>query len=285
MIARTFLWLTRTLPQLRRLMWRSLFEVLAARFPAEWWTFMNYGYHDPAMALPTMAPADLENRYAFQLYQRVVDGQDLTGQDVLEIGCGRGGGAASLSRYWEPRRVVGVDVSRRAVEFCRRVHRAERLSFLPGDAEAVPCPAESFDVVVNVESSFCYGSMERFLVEVRRLLRPGGYFLFADIRLREEVAELRAALRASGLELMREADITANVAAALRLDSHRRRAASRGVLPWPAQRWFDIFLGIDGTRIPEGLASGQMVYLCYKFRKPDPAATLAEANLPTALTA
>jgi SAM-dependent methyltransferase len=282
MIVRAFLWLTRSLPSLRRLMWRGLFEVLAARFPLEWWTFMNYGYHDPSNALPSMSGLDLENRYAVQLYHRVVDGEDLNGQDVLEIGCGRGGGAAALSRYWTPRRVVGVDVSRKAIEFCRRVHRGDHLVFLRGDAEAVPCPAESFDVVVNVESSFCYGSMEGFLAEVRRLLRPGGYFLYADIRLGEEVAALKAALAQSGLELVRETDITANVAAALRLDAHRRRTASRGALPWPAQRWLDIFLGIAGTRIPEGLANGQMVYLCYKFRKPDPA---AEASLPAALRA
>ena len=285
MIARTFLWLTRSLPRLRRLMWRALFEALAARFPAEWWTFMNYGYHDPAVALPPMAPEDLENRYAFQLYHRVVDDQDLAGRDVLEIGCGRGGGAAALSRNWAPRRVVGLDASRHAIEFCRRVHGGGRLTFLHGDAEALPYPDESFDIVVNVESSFCYGSMDRFLAEVRRLLRPGGCFLFADIRLREEVAELERALAESGLERLREADITANVAAALRLDSQRRHAASRGALPWPAQRWFDIFLGIAGTRIPEGLGSGEMVYRCYKFRKADPAALPAETSLSRALTA
>jgi SAM-dependent methyltransferase len=282
MIVRAFLWLTRAAPPVRRWMWRGLFEVLAARFSVEWWTFMNYGYHDPAIALPPMSGLDLENRYAFQLYHRVVDGQDLAGQDVLEIGCGRGGGAAALSRYWAPRQVVGVDVSSKAVEFCRRVHRSDGLIFLRGDAEAVPCPDESFDAIVNVESSFCYASMEVFLAEVRRLLRPGGHFLYADIRLEEEVTELKAALARSGLELVREADITANVAAALRLDAQRRLAASRGALPWPAQRWLDIFLGIAGTRIPEGLANGQMVYLCYKFRKPDPTASAAEASLPAA---
>jgi SAM-dependent methyltransferase len=285
MTARAFLWLVNALPWLRRPLWRGLFELLALRFPTEWWTFMNYGYHDPAVAVPPAAAMEVENRYAFQLYHRVVDGEELDGRDVIEIGCGRGGGAASLSRYWRPRRVVGVDVSRHAIEFCRRVHRAARLSFVHGDAEAMPCPAASFDVVVNVESSFCYRSMDHFLAEVHRVLRPGGLFLFADLRLREEVAELRRALAGCRLELLREADITANVAAALRLDAQRRRAASRGALPWPAQGWLDTFVGIAGTRIPEALASGHMVYLCYKLRKPDAAAALAAQSLPKALSA
>ena len=40
------------------------------------------------------------------------------------------------------------------------------------------------DVVLNVESSHCYGSMPRFLAEVRRVLEPRGYFLHADFRAR-----------------------------------------------------------------------------------------------------
>jgi len=236
---------------------------------------MNYGYHGPSSAALQLLPADLDNRYPIYLYHRVVDGLDLTGKDVLEIGCGRGGGAAALFRYQRPRRLTGVDISYGAIELCRRLHRAEGLDFVQGDAEAVPFPAQSFDVIVNVESSFCYGSMERFLGEVRRLLRPGGHFLFADIRLTEEMPELRRALSGSGLELVREDDITANVAAALHLDSARRRSASRRALPWPAQQWFDVFLGIEGTRIPNGLEARRMVYICCKFRNPGAAAAEA----------
>jgi SAM-dependent methyltransferase len=257
-------------------MWRGLFDLLAARLQVEWWTFMNYGYHDSAAPPLQLSPRDWDNRYPIYLYQRVVDGLDLRGKDVIEIGCGRGGGSAALMQYWQPRRVVGVDISPKAIAFCRRVHHAPGLSYLCGDAEAVPAPDAAFDVVVNVESSFCYGSMDRFVGEVRRVLRPGGHFVFADIRLQEEVADLRAALARSGLELVREDDITANVAAALELDGPRRRAASLGRLPWPAQNWLDTFVGVAGTRIPEGLASRRMVYLCCKFRKPDLPADIAD---------
>jgi ubiquinone/menaquinone biosynthesis C-methylase UbiE len=43
-----------------------------------------------------------------------------------------------------------------------------------GDAENLPFPQVSFDAVINVESAHCYGSIERFLAEVHRVLRPGG---------------------------------------------------------------------------------------------------------------
>ena len=95
--------------------------------------------------------------------------------------CGRGGGCAYLARYRQPAAVLGIDISPRAIAFCRRIHLVPGLSFRPGDAEALPCPAEAFDVVLNVESSHCYGSMPTFLNEVFRVLVPGGYFLWADL--------------------------------------------------------------------------------------------------------
>lgn len=279
MIAEGFLWLARRAPAMRRVLWGILFDLLAARLTMEWWTFMNYGYHDAESTLP-LVPADLDNRYAIQLYERVIDGLTLDGLDVLEIGCGRGGGAAAAARYWRPKRIVGLDLSRRAIAFCRRVHRGDALSFVRGSAEALPFPDDSFDVAINVESSFCYGSFERFLAEVRRVLKPGGHFLFADIRLIEERPELDAALASSGLDLLRSADITAHIVTALSLDAARRRAASRGLMRWPAQQWLDTFVGIAGTRIPIALASGRMVYVCHKYREPvERAATSAPSDM------
>ena len=55
-----------------------------------------------------------------------------------------------------------------------------------GDAESLPFGDEMFDAVVNVESSHCYGSTPAFLAQVKRVLRCGGHFLFADLLDRSE---------------------------------------------------------------------------------------------------
>ena len=68
------------------------------------------------------------------------------------------------------------------------------LAFEVGDAERMPFPDASFDAVVNVESSHCYPSMPAFLSEVRRVLRPGGHFLYADLRPRTDLPARRAEL-------------------------------------------------------------------------------------------
>jgi SAM-dependent methyltransferase len=186
----------------------------------------------------------------------------------LEVGCGRGGGSSYIARYLEPARMTGVDISHNAVDFCRKVHGAANLDYCHGDAEALPFADASFDAVVNVESSFCYGSIDTFFAEVARVLRPGGHLLLADLRLANEVADLDAALARSGLRLLSRRDITANVVEALARDSDRRKAAKGDRIARPFHKMFDTFLGVEGTRMPVHLRTREMIYLSYCLQKP-----------------
>ena len=145
--------------------------------------FLNYGYaklgDDGDEASSRNRDGD---RFGVQLYERVRGGVELTGKDVLEIGCGRGGGTAYLFESHRPRNMTGLDLAGSAIARCRRDHARPGLTFLQGDAEALPFADASFDVVVNVESSHCYPDVPGFLREVHRVLRPGGYLLLADVR-------------------------------------------------------------------------------------------------------
>ena len=123
---------------------------------------------------------------------------DLAGRDVLEIGSGRGGGADYIARYLRPRSTVGVDTNVRAIQASRRHYRVPGLRFGRGDSESLPFAAESFDAVVNVESSHCYGSVKRFLSEVRARPPAGGYLLLADFRANSAVGRMREQFEAAG---------------------------------------------------------------------------------------
>lgn len=260
-------------PGLRRLAYRTFFQVLARRSQdAAWWTCMNYGYAPcgcppgDAPMPPRAGPEEAEHT-SLQLYDHVVAAVPLAGREVLEVSCGRGGGAAFLCRRHGAARVTGLDVAEAAIAFCRRVHRLPGLFFTQGDAENLPFGAETFDAVVNVEASFCYGDFDRFLAEAYRVLRPGGHLLFADLRLTSEVGALRRSLARSGFALQRSEDITRNVLRALEIDSERRvRACDRSV-PWPLRGLMRFFVGAAGTRIPLFLADGRMRYLCFVLRK------------------
>jgi SAM-dependent methyltransferase len=206
------------------------------------------------------------------------------GKDVLEVSCGRGGGASYLSRCFAPRALTAVDFAPAAIDFCRRVHHVPGLGFLVGDAEHLPTADASMDVVIDIESSFCYGDIDRFLAEVRRVLRPGGRFLYADMRFAEEIDAWMAAIRRSGLMLDLVEDITANVVKALALDGRRRSADNRRLTIWPLRRALSTFAGTEGTRYPTLLRSGRLRYLRFVLRKPEQAVPMPsqESNPPPA---
>jgi SAM-dependent methyltransferase len=254
------------------LLFRWFFELLARRSRhADGWTMMNYGYATSGDGVGTgflpLHEADEPERYCIQLYHHVASGASLAGKDVLEVSSGRGGGASYVCRYLGPKTMTAVDIAPSAVAFCRRTHRHPGLRFIQGDAEDLPLFDASVDVVLNVEASFCYGRIDRFLQEVRRVLRPGGHLLFADLRLVEEIDSLMAALRRSGLEQVRSEDITANVARALQLDGPRRAMGAARLGPFPSRAAMRLFVGAPGTRVPTLLQNGRMQYRCFALRK------------------
>ncbi|MCW5735238.1 MAG: class I SAM-dependent methyltransferase [Enhydrobacter sp.] len=252
-------------------MWRLFFDVLAARFGnVGWWTLMNYGYAELESETGSfdLEPEDEAERYPIALYHHVATMVPVAGCDVLEIGSGRGGGASYVARYLKPRSMVGIDLSGRAVAFSNRRHVVANLHFRQGDAERLPFEDQSFDSVINVESSFCYPSIDGFFAEVKRVLRPGGHLHYTDLRLAHELVAWHAAISRSGLEIVHEQDITTNVIEALRRDSNRRRDGGRRIAGGPFSAIADVFTGVGGTRIPSLLASGGMAYHSFLLRKP-----------------
>jgi ubiquinone/menaquinone biosynthesis C-methylase UbiE len=247
----------------RRMVWRTCYELLARRVPAPSWAFMNYGYLPTAgdFDAPPWTPPDEQDRLCIQLYLHAIDGTDLTGTDVLEVGSGRGGGAAYIGRRLQPQSVTGLDFSAEAVELCNRHRHVPGLVFVCGDALAMPFPDASFDAVVNIESSHCYEDMGQFLSEVNRVLRPGGRFFFADLRSAEGADALRTQLDSCGLCVHKVTDITTNVLAALRLDNERKLELIEELIPrvfrWPMR----VFAGIEGTMNYARLESGKWRYL------------------------
>lgn len=99
-------------------------------------------------------------------------------KDVLELGCGTGNDAARLTR--EGLRVVATDLSTEAVAQARRKY-AHVVDFRVVDmAAGLPFSDRSFDAVMaNVAVHMFSDTVTRSVFDdVRRVLRPGGLFLF-----------------------------------------------------------------------------------------------------------
>jgi SAM-dependent methyltransferase len=257
------------IPSLRRLVNRLFYQYLAGLDPHGEVTLMNYGYAELG---PGAQPVDLDekdegDRYGLQMYHRVSGGVDLRGRDVLEVGSGRGGGAAYVKRRFSPRTMTGVDYCKEAVDFCQQHHAQDGLRYVHGDAEDLPFQDGVFDAVVNIESSHCYGDMARFLGEVRRVLRPGGCLLWADHREPHEIPALYDSIREIGFEVVREETITPNVLAAMVAQGERNLALIERGVPWVARGIFRNFAGVEGTHIYNMLAEGKLTYLHLVMRR------------------
>ena len=232
-------------------------------------TFMNWGYADTDSDAPLLAldPEDEGERYCIQLYQHLTRGVDLKGREVLEIACGRGGGASFIARYLKPASLTGIDIAGKAIDFCNRHHDTAGLTFARGEAEALDFGRDSFDVVINVESSHYYRSMPCFLAEVRRVLKPGGMFLFADFRKREEMPTLRRHLVEAGFELVRETNITRNILRALEVDNNRKLALIHKRVPWLFRKAFKEFAGTPGSATYESFSEARWEYSSFVMKR------------------
>jgi SAM-dependent methyltransferase len=199
---------------------RDFYEQAAELLPNPNFIFLNYGYADDAGdECQWMAPSDENQKHHLNLVNHVVSGVRMAGQTVLEVGSGRGGNCYYLSRYTQAERIYGLDRSEAHVRFCRAQHHLPNVTFLKGDAEQLPFRSETFDVVLNLESSHCYPHFEKFLAEVYRVLKPQGTFCYADLWFLEflelDWKERKQALDAAPFVRLSEEDISEPVFLAL----------------------------------------------------------------------
>jgi SAM-dependent methyltransferase len=103
---------------------------------------------------------------------------DVSGKNVLELGCGTAYFSSWLARRGA--RVVGVDVTRAQLETARAMQTEFGLEFplVEASAEDVPKPDASFDLVLSEYGASVWCDPYLWVPEAARLLRPGGELVF-----------------------------------------------------------------------------------------------------------
>ncbi|CDZ78849.1 Phthiotriol/phenolphthiotriol dimycocerosates methyltransferase [Legionella massiliensis] len=257
--------LTRLSPYLRLVLVRWVYNKYATNNNSGKNIFLNYGYQDDTTL--ALKPEDEQNRFFIQLYHRVVQAIDLQGKDLAEIGCGQGAGGVYLVEYYKPRSYIGIDLSEKAIAFCQQHNQSENMQWLQGSADKLPIPDESVDVVINVESSHLYPSMEGFISEVQRILRPKGYLAFADLRQRSQVEALDKCFSDSGMQRLERFDITPQVLRSLAGISDRRKAHINATYPAIWRHAACEISAVKGSAVYNGFINGEQKYLCYLLQK------------------
>ena len=99
------------------------------------------------------------------------------GRDVLDVGCNTGYGTIRFAPV--ANRVVGVDVSPRAIEAARQRAPEGRPEFIVTTGFELPFPAATFDLVTSFQVLEHVPDPLAFLRELARVLRPGGTVILA----------------------------------------------------------------------------------------------------------
>ena len=113
----------------------------------------------------------------------MVEGLDLEGKRVLDIGCGIGGPAFVLASKYGAE-VVGIDIEPQLIADAKV--RAEKLGldsqceFVTVEAGPLPFPENSFDVVFSAGVIMTIDDKEETFAESLRVLKPGGILTSYD---------------------------------------------------------------------------------------------------------
>lgn len=120
------------------------------------------------------------------------------GEEILELGCGHGRTLARLAAQQPTARLWGVDpseVMRRAATRRNRAGvAAGRVQIEDGHSGKLPFESELFDAAFSVHTIYFWPDLSEGLVELFRVLRPGGRLLLVH---RPDDPGLRSELPAS----------------------------------------------------------------------------------------
>jgi ubiquinone/menaquinone biosynthesis C-methylase UbiE len=154
------------------------------RVAEAWQKDMHWGYWANPEA-PDRSVAGYARAQDDLTRQHFRDAGIAPGQRIADIGCGLGGTLALLDQTFSELDLVGVNIDERQLERARAnvtagVGSGNRIELLLGDACDLPLASQSVDVVLSIECIFHFASRERYLREVKRVLKPGGRLVVSD---------------------------------------------------------------------------------------------------------
>jgi ubiquinone/menaquinone biosynthesis C-methylase UbiE len=126
-------------------------------------------------------------------------------QSFLEVGCGGGAVCKYVAKKY-PLYVTGVDVDPEQIQLAQKnIDNIENIRFLTADATNLPFPDNDFDVVLSFGTTHHISNWLDALSEIRRVLKPKGYFIYYELLYSRPLAKLGRSFKHSyGITTMPE---------------------------------------------------------------------------------
>jgi SAM-dependent methyltransferase len=251
-------------------------------------TWESLGRNDPLWAVLS-DPARRNGKWDLQEFletgrehgaviRRMVEGAGLSlGERVLDFGCGVGRLSNALAEPGPS--VVGVDIAASMIERARQIVRhPERISYVHYDGRSLPFPDDSFDSAVSLMVLQHARPVVQLgcLLELQRVVRPGGVLLLQIPSRQRQPEPLHPAAYRAGIELL-DAPRTARKGQPITV---RARVANRSEHVWPAghrvnlgNHWLaegGMLVRDDGrAALPAPMQPGEAVELALHATAPD----------------
>jgi ubiquinone/menaquinone biosynthesis C-methylase UbiE len=138
--------------------------------------------------------------------ERVLEGVEIAGREVLDIGCGSGGITLHIARRFMPASITGFDVEQPVIREATRRAEAAGLSdmvrFVQAPPGCLPFGDESYDIVFSKDAMVHVPDKAAIFAEIFRVLRPGGILAASDWLIGHDGElsdEMKAYIEAEGL--------------------------------------------------------------------------------------
>ncbi len=126
-----------------------------------------------------------------------------TDQRWIDVGCGTGAFTEQIIENCQPQEVEGVDPSEAQLEFARSKASIKKANFQLGDAMQLPFEDDKFDISSMALVIFFVPEPAKGLMEMKRVVRPGGLVAAYVWDIREggfPLEPIHAVLRAKGID-------------------------------------------------------------------------------------
>jgi len=138
-------------------------------------TFANMEFTGERV-IPNMP--ELTHLYQEHIIRYMFASQFVKSKVVLDAACGTGYGSYLLYQKGA-KTVIGIDISKEAIDYCNYNYKEENLEFKVDDCMKCHLDNSSFDVVVSFETLEHLKNPDTFLSEIKRVMKNDGMLIMS----------------------------------------------------------------------------------------------------------
>tara|TARA_R100000005_G_C4998981_1_gene205623 strand:- start:75 stop:836 length:762 start_codon:yes stop_codon:yes gene_type:complete len=174
-----------------------------------WIPMQNHGYFSDEYNI------DHPFKYHLVSYEKLIEGHDLRGKRIIELGSGFGTGLNYLNNKYNLD-ILGIDNQPEFVQFARKNFKDRFM--LEDFIKPLNLKSESADVVLMSDSYHTMYDYKKFYIHLNDLLPEDGILIMSDFFIKNSIHQTKKIFENYGFEMISQQNITENVIKSMEYD-------------------------------------------------------------------